>query len=457
MNKLKTISFDYNKSSFSQFKDDFYERFEDLSVFNCNTINLLKVVLDGLKVNYLSKGKFNPYWFNSTHRLKRFINRFSSSKVFHLPKVDVLLVDPGRWIEDAVGKKKSVFFSRFNEQLEGKKISKYTIQLSGTKIDSSDIHFEDLIEMEKRSLNPTQKKHRKDLNSFLENLGKKLNRYDCNNVRCAIHKYFREYIIWSAILDECNPKLIWFICHYHNEGLIHAAKERNIKICELQHGLISKADIFYLFPRQVESIRDYALFPDEIWTFGKYWADLLNEFGNEFSKDKIKVGGYYLMGQDNSTDSDLIALKQQFDKIFVVATQTKLFSIFIQYIQSVYSELEKINGLMLIKLHPNDAENNYGILRSLPNIKIIRDKTLSQLLPISDYHITIYSTTIFDAIRLGFHQNFCLEVCSHIEYVNQIIALGIADVLSIGKLPDKYRHSNIHSDWFYAPMNLPLG
>jgi hypothetical protein len=52
--------------TFSQFKTHFYERVTDFSVFDCEDFNLLKVVLDGLKVDYLKKGILNETIFKTS-------------------------------------------------------------------------------------------------------------------------------------------------------------------------------------------------------------------------------------------------------------------------------------------------------------------------------------------------------------------------------------------------------
>ena len=51
------------QQTFTDFKNNFYNKVEDITLFDCGDINLLKVVLDGLKVKYTSKGKVNSYLF----------------------------------------------------------------------------------------------------------------------------------------------------------------------------------------------------------------------------------------------------------------------------------------------------------------------------------------------------------------------------------------------------------
>ena len=60
------------------------------------------------------------------------------------------------------------------------------------------------------------------------------------------------------------------ISHYHHEGLIFAAKFLNIKIIEYQHGLISRNDIFYDFPKYIKNNYKDCLFAHQINVFGEF-------------------------------------------------------------------------------------------------------------------------------------------------------------------------------------------
>ncbi len=58
--------------TFSEFKTQFYKKVNDLSILDCGEINLLKVILDGLKVNYKNRGIKNREIFRNN-----FINGIS--------------------------------------------------------------------------------------------------------------------------------------------------------------------------------------------------------------------------------------------------------------------------------------------------------------------------------------------------------------------------------------------
>ena len=47
--------------TFKEFKEQFYSKIGDASCFNVLDINLIKIVLDGLKVKYNQRGNYADY------------------------------------------------------------------------------------------------------------------------------------------------------------------------------------------------------------------------------------------------------------------------------------------------------------------------------------------------------------------------------------------------------------
>ncbi len=53
------------KQSFTDFKVDFYAKVKDFSLFDCAEFNAIKIVLDGLRVDYISRGPVKSPIFES--------------------------------------------------------------------------------------------------------------------------------------------------------------------------------------------------------------------------------------------------------------------------------------------------------------------------------------------------------------------------------------------------------
>src|SRR5688572_24037924 len=110
--------------TFSEFKKGFYSKVPDLTIFDCEDYNLLKVVLDGLKVDYKKRGVldqdiYKPSILNRLLLVARRIKHFKSirsarekcKKVSAGLIVPYLFFDNGRTAVDEAGNKVSFYFN----------------------------------------------------------------------------------------------------------------------------------------------------------------------------------------------------------------------------------------------------------------------------------------------------------------------------------------------------------
>ena len=59
------------------------------------------------------------------------------------------------------------------------------------------------------------------------------------------------------------------------EALIAALRDLGIKSVEIQHGLISASDYYYVYSEKLKPGLEKALFPDTIGLYGQYWKNIL--------------------------------------------------------------------------------------------------------------------------------------------------------------------------------------
>lgn len=67
----------------------------------------------------------------------------------------------------------------------------------------------------------------------------------------------------------------------------------------------------------------------------------------------------------------------------------------------------------------------------------------------ADFHISIYSTTLFEALKANVN-NFCLDYEEFSDYTNQIIESGVAVKLDANELPYNIDNKNKKSAEFYS-------
>lgn len=449
------------QQTFSNFKEDFYEKVNDLSLFNCGDINLLKVVLDGLKVNYARKGKVRSSIFYS--RLVYSIYLFMRRAL--VPGVDehtfdkfvqenrarrILVHDIGRFI--GTDDPKSICFENIMNKLPAEAVvCIFDAHHNPGQLTTGYIYkrFENL------PLNKDEKVLRKQLiGTFVRIKRSKLfTAGELENIKFAMHKFFQDYKCWSRFLTHLNAvEKCYLICHYHKEGEILALKRNNVKVCELQHGLISEKDIFYALPPKTRDIVHKGLFADEILVFGEYWKKTLLK-GEEYGEEKIRIIGNYFYEEQQKLNRELEEIING-KQVVLVTTQTFLDQEFIRFVRRLVENQEIFykDCLILVKPHPYEDKGIYErAFANNSNVKVVYFPT-SVLFNRIKTHVSVYSTTLYEALRYDV-SNYIFEVPQCMDYTDEILKLGIADRIDIEKKQiDKYRFAN-NKAYFYDKYN----
>ncbi|MCC6252117.1 MAG: hypothetical protein IT238_06605 [Bacteroidia bacterium] len=456
--------------SFSDFKQDFYYKVKDFKVFNCAEFNALKIVLDGIRVDYVSRGPVKSpiigsyLKFELINKIKRVLLKIKKTQVYStsylgsFSKYKYLISDDGRIALDAQGTPHSYYFDTLINSLGHNQCLHISDKIRNNKA-KYHIHYETLINtLLYLPSNEHEKILIREINITYNNIVKSnyFNQKDLENIAFAFQNFFNKYKVWSRFLSFVNPQTAFCIVHYHNEGKILALKRKGINVTELQHGLISTKDVFYVFPPMTSSIINIALFADEIWVYGQYWKTVL-EKGVEYV-NKIKVAGYYLYDSFEGYNQILDEIDNfaEGNKIILVTTQTTLHQPFNDYIIWLANDIaqKKLPYKIIVKNHPLEKAEHYQILNDLKNVKIY-NYPLLVLFKKSQIHVSIYSTTLFDGVRAGV-PGFALYNEQYKDYIEEIIQSGVATLLQIKENPIE-KLGNIktaHPDYYYSNFDI---
>ncbi|MBI3511420.1 MAG: hypothetical protein HY064_12205 [Bacteroidetes bacterium] len=448
--------------SFELFKSDFYRRFPDLKIFDCGSVNLVKVVLEGLKVNYSAKGKIRnsfdePELINDLRSTFQRIRSNADQKKIaeaELKKLHQLVERPFLFIDHSPrvhkekdGSIRSFYYYKLQDTIGRDRIAMLKENQAPEKsdFDLSVIRFAGYLQL--CAPGEHEKKFRKELRTFFQNTKHLFNVEEQKNVGFALEKFYDEYRVWKYILEILPQKKIVLLCHYHHEGAIHAMHEAGRTVIEAQHGLISKEDVFYCMPENIKTVRERALFPDHILVYGEYWKQILSS-GYEFLSAAIHVAGYFHAEDETNSSAVSISGMDPEKKIILVTTQTFLHEHFIRYIEWLSADCAKRFGdhVILVKLHPNEKRELYSALNDLKNV-VFTDLPVVKLFPLAVAHISIYSTTLYEALRCN-SQNFALDVAPELKgYVNGIVDGGVACRLLANENPlEKLTKDYLHGD-----------
>lgn len=431
-------------NTFSDFKKDFYKRIGDGSLFDCGDINLLKVVLDGLRVKYAEKGSVHTPLFDSLfahkqflffRRLKMQLNGEAATAQQALSAVqskryDYLVIDhSGRTGLDADGQQHSLYFDRIVDALDGQCV--VVLESAVKRNFPYDLHFPVVSRwLQLRSMSADDIAFREELRKSFARIteARIFSDAELRNIRAAYQLFFDHYRSWHAVAALLQPKKAILGQHYHREGLLLALKRLGIVSVELQHGLIAEEDVFYVFPAAVRPVIDRALFADTILVYGEFWKQRLLK-GCEYPEGRIGIIGYYhfeAQGENLQLRETLEQFKDE-GNLLLVTTQTSLHPYFIAYLDWLAKDIrdKELPWKIVVKPHPAEKKGIYDVLTSNDNVCIV-EGNLEHLFPLCDLHLSIYSTTLFDAIRFGI-KSYALYVSAYGDYVNSMIASGVAE------------------------------
>lgn len=444
-----------NHKTFSEFKIDFYKRVPDLSLFDCLDFNLIKVVLDGLKVDYVSRGlNVNKDFYKRKNLFyaKEFIKSILKNK--RIPKVsknkNVLLFGSVRYTQ-INNEYKSVYLDKLTKLYD--RINCY-IFMGENVIEKLDFDYS------MKYVNQFSFMYSKHDSFLRNNLIKTIdkisnldfNKSEIDNIKIAFYLFYKQYIFYKRFLDLTFFEICYVVCHYHNEGFLLAAKHKKLKTVELQHGIIANQDIFYNYPNRFKKIRDKAIFPDQILVFGNHWKKILEE-GNCYKTNQIKIIGNFLTYNDEILQNEKKLFNKN-QKYILITTQTKLSNFFVEYIKYLSGHLNKYNldYKIIVKNHHSEELSLYSELKEIENILFSKSEVYS-LFKIVEKHISIYSTTLYDAIMYKL-ENYSLNVPSCEDYVNKIVDSGVALKLEMTQTPfdtskkiKKVRLKNFYSEF----------
>lgn len=466
-NKTEFISLELG-TTFEEFKRKFYTSFPDLKIFDLKDINLTKVILDGLKVNYLSKGInndliFKPFVFIILKFLYWKLRHFRYKKnILVFIQRKILIIDEGKLSQKEDGSKVSYYFENITEQLEKDKY--FIISINKIIINKNNsIHYTDVVKWA-LSVFPSIQDFQFifNLKKFYKNIKKQklFSDVDLINIKMAFNSFFFQYYTYMKLFKHCKFQKVLFTQHYHNEGLILACKKNDIYTIELQHGLISTKDIFYVFPKNFEEVRTRALMPDEIWCFGQYWKDTLLS-GYEWNESQIKIFGNYVYRNASVKNNESISYIPSNQKYILITTQTFLHSYYIQYVKNLiqYLHQQNIKDIkIVVKIHPSEKLENYTELKQYSSVLLVTDN-LDYWLKNCQYNITIYSTTVFDAMLYD-KFSYCLYYEEFKDYLEEYATLSFVKIIKPDDFSFLHQHSttsiNINKKYYYTNIQYQL-
>lgn len=210
------------------------------------------------------------------------------------------------------------------------------------------------------------------------------------------YKYFVRYLWSQKIATDLllrfspKPERVLIECPYNILGYVWSLHCHNIKVIELQHGVIGSSHYAYILPHN-------SIFsPDEIWVYGKRDVRFLKESNPKYAVEIFDTGLYYLDYAYRAFSKDIFAnYRLQYEHIIVFAGQASVEDAVHKFIDITASE----NPDTLFIYVPRFVDEVFDIKH--PNVVFAPGVNIYQYLKWCDLHCTVSSTTCLEAAYYG--------------------------------------------------------
>jgi len=381
------------EKTFEQINQHLIFRLGKDNTFIGKEFSYFKLFQHGVVYDYLNtKGKILKTYFHLPILIQRILWRkgIKSSITDNISFKENVWLEPGRMYTDENGNYHSMYGAKLlqtlNENCSTLSLNKNPELQSDYSIDQFGFPSAPLDDIEISVLS--------DLNRVVKSMknGGFYSKQEQAYILSALHIFFHSFRKYYSILKDKSVKRLFFVAHYHNEGIIAACKKLKIECIELQHGLINKKDLYYVYDAVFKNALRNALMPDKIMLYGPYWKSVL-DYGFEWVDGTKVIGGNYLAHEFKSPN---LSKKEN---LILVASQKGMDDKFIPYIQSLKTTLKgHPDWKIIVKLHPLEKKiDRYQVLRDSQCEIAPLHSSIFHFLERCKIQLSIYSTTFFDA------------------------------------------------------------
>jgi hypothetical protein len=107
-------------------------------------------------------------------------------------------------------------------------------------------------------------------------------------IRNGLANFFWQRRIWGAILKRVKPDTV-LVADFGEYGLVAAARERGIRVLEMQHGIVDRYHPAYAWSDYATPYRKRMPVAQRLLVYGDYWKEELSQ--SEFWRDAVDVVG----------------------------------------------------------------------------------------------------------------------------------------------------------------------
>ena len=232
---------------------------------------------------------------------------------------------------------------------------------------------------------------------------------------------FENFLCWRyflfRIMSFLKPRIVFIVGYYSLDcmALVSACKSLKIKTVDIQHGKVGRYQPGYThWNKDVLTREGYDVLPNFFWVWGKNCLNDLKRWTGQSEHHVPIIGGYpWLSGayQSKTHEEKYIHYEKtkelkQYERVILVTLQNIINNI-TEPLLYVLNHSPR-SWKWLIRFHPVESneqkKQNISLFRStIANVEweYPSDAPLFDILPLSHYHVTLYSSSCIEALAFG--------------------------------------------------------
>lgn len=208
-----------------------------------------------------------------------------------------------------------------------------------------------------------------------------------------------QYKVGRILYKLYKPKGIVIQCAYTNTGFVKAFKDSGIPIIEVQHGMLSTSHVAYNVFKKL----DPSYFPDYFLSYGHREKAIFTSSNYYIPNDHVLPTGHYYLDIINSSDKhldDYLPEAIGYETVVSVTGQNlpDLEQQFINFLKQATSQCTEAVFIYI----PRNKQSAIYDNKDLPaNFLIIDDRDTYEIIRLSNFHTTMFSTCAIESLALG--------------------------------------------------------
>ena len=231
-------------------------------------------------------------------------------------------------------------------------------------------------------------------------------------IRGRVADFFWLKTFYGRLFDRLTPELV-LTADIGDFGMVAAARERGVRVCEMQHGIFPRCHSAYSWTDYATPYRDQMPLPNDLLVYGDYWRDELESGG--FWGDGLRVVGSpqmdrYRIQAEERAARRTSALSATTDLPLIVWTTQGV------DVSRVAAFLRDFVGLLppagryqlIVKLHPTYDQAHRATYEAavagIEGVQVVggnESPATFDLLARAQAHVSVSSTCHYDALGMG--------------------------------------------------------